>query len=199
MWVCGLEIEGSIWLLFAIAICDALLGTALGLLASAFARTEFQVVQFLPVFVFPQVLLGGIFLPTDQLPTVLEAISQWLPLTFAIDALNAVATGDEDAEWIAMKLLAVVAWIVGSIVRRLDHAPASHAVGVRLPPRRGPRRAASAPPRRRRGRGRGRGWRTGARGRARRARARSRRTAGYTSRSVSAVRVCILPQCGRPP
>ncbi len=72
--------------------------------------------QFLPVFVFPQVLLGGIFLPTDQLPDRLEAISEWLPLTFAIDALNAVATGDEDAEWIAMKLLVVVAWIVGSIV-----------------------------------------------------------------------------------
>ncbi len=116
VWVCGLEIEGSLWLLFAVAICDALLGTALGLLASAFARTEFQVVQFLPVFVFPQVLLGGIFLPTDQLPAGLEAISGWLPLTYAIDALNAVSTGDEDAEWIAMKLLVVVAWIVGSIV-----------------------------------------------------------------------------------
>jgi ABC-2 type transport system permease protein len=62
------------------------------------------------------VLLGGIFLPTDQLPAGLEAISGWLPLTYAIDALNAVATGDEDAEWIAMKLLVVVAWIIGSIV-----------------------------------------------------------------------------------
>jgi ABC-2 type transport system permease protein len=116
VWVCGLEIEGSLALLFAVAICDALLGTALGLLASAFARTEFQVVQFLPVFVVPQVLLGGIFLPTDQLPPGLEAISGWLPLTYAIDALNAVSTGDEDTEWIITKLLVVIAWIIGSIV-----------------------------------------------------------------------------------
>jgi ABC-2 type transport system permease protein len=116
VWVCGLEIEGSIWLLFAVAISDALLGTALGLLASAFARTEFQVVQFLPLFVFPQVLLGGIFLPTDQLPAGLEAISEWLPLTYAIDALNAVATGSETDEWIATKLMVVGAWIIGSII-----------------------------------------------------------------------------------
>ncbi|GAA1056647.1 transport permease protein [Agromyces luteolus] len=116
VWVCGLEIEGSIWLLFAVAVSDALLGTALGLLASAFARTEFQVVQFMPVLVFPQILLGGIFLPRDQLPEALQAIGDALPLSFAIDALTAVADGSEDAAWIWGKVLVIGAWIVGSIV-----------------------------------------------------------------------------------
>lgn len=116
VWVCGLEIVGSIWLLFAVAVADALLGTALGLLASAFARTEFQVVQFMPLLVLPQVLLCGIFLPRDQLPPVLEAISEWLPLSFAIDALQAVADDSESAGWILTKVLVIVAWIVGSIV-----------------------------------------------------------------------------------
>jgi ABC-2 type transport system permease protein len=116
VWVCGLEIEGPVLLLFAVAIADALLGTALGLLASAFASSEFQVVQFMPAFIFPQVILGGIFLPRDQLPDVLEAISEWLPLSFAIDALGAVADGSRDAGWVGMKLLVIGAWIVGSIV-----------------------------------------------------------------------------------
>lgn len=116
VWVCGLEIEGSIWLLFAIAVADALLGTSLGLLASAFARTEFQVVQFLPIFVFPQILLGGIFIPRDQLPEGLEAISDWLPLTYAIDALQAVADDSESLEWILANLLVLGAWIVGCII-----------------------------------------------------------------------------------
>jgi ABC-2 type transport system permease protein len=116
VWVCGLEIEGSIWLLFAIAVADALLGTSLGLLASAFARTEFQVVQFLPIFVFPQILLGGIFIPRDQLPEALEAISNWLPLTYAIDALQAVAADSESLEWILANLLVLGAWIVGCII-----------------------------------------------------------------------------------
>ena len=116
VFVCGLEIEGSIWLLFAVTVADALLGTALGLLASAFARTEFQVVQFMPLLVFPQILLGGIFIPRDQLPEVLEAISDWLPLSYAIDALTAVANDSEDAAWIWARILAIAAWIVGSIV-----------------------------------------------------------------------------------
>lgn len=116
IWVCGLDIEGSVGLLFAVAIADALLGTALGLLASAFARTEFQVVQFMPVFVFPQILLGGIFLPRDQLPEVLETIGDWMPLSHAIDALTAVATGTEDAAWVWWRVLVIGCWIVGAIV-----------------------------------------------------------------------------------
>jgi ABC transporter DrrB family efflux protein len=116
VWVCGLEIEGSVWLLLAVAFADAVLGTALGLLASAFAQTEFQVVQFMPAIVFPQILLGGIFLPRENMPDVLHAISDWLPLSHAIDALNAVANDTEDAGYVGMKLLIIGAFIVGAIV-----------------------------------------------------------------------------------
>ena len=116
VWVFGLEITGSIWLLLAVALADAVLGTALGLLASAFAQTEFQVVQFMPVIVFPQVLLGGIFLPRDQLPDVLYAISDWLPLSHAIDALNAVARNSEDAAYVGGKLLIIGAFAIGAII-----------------------------------------------------------------------------------
>jgi ABC-2 type transport system permease protein len=116
VWVCGLTIEGSIWLLLAIALLDAVLGTTLGLLASAFARTEFQVVQFMPAVIFPQILLGGIFLPRDQLPDVLGQISDWLPLSHAIDALNAVAADSQDAAWIGRELLIISAFALGSVV-----------------------------------------------------------------------------------
>ena len=114
--VCGLEIEGPVGLLVTVAVADAVLGTTLGLLASAFARTEFQVVQFMPVIVFPQILLGGIFLPRDQLPEVLETISAWLPLSHAVDALNAIATGSEDDAYVLGELLIILAWIVGTVV-----------------------------------------------------------------------------------
>jgi ABC-2 type transport system permease protein len=116
VWVCGLTIDGSIWLLLAVALADAVLGTTLGLLASAFARTEFQVVQFMPVLVFPQVLLGGILLPRDQMPDVLYAISDWLPLSHAIDALNAVSTNSEDAAYVGGKLLVIAAFAVGAVI-----------------------------------------------------------------------------------
>ncbi len=116
VWVCGLTIKGSLWLLFAIAVLDAILGTTLGLLASAFARTEFQVVQFMPALVFPQILLGGVFLPRDQMPEALQVISDWLPLSHAIDALNAVATGSHDAAWIGVELLIILAFIVSFVL-----------------------------------------------------------------------------------
>jgi len=114
--VAGLEISGSLWLLLAVAVADAVLGTTLGLLASAFANTEFQVVQFMPAFVFPQILLGGLFLPRDQMPDALHAISDWLPLSHAIDALNAVARDNEDAAYVGGKLLIILAFALGAIV-----------------------------------------------------------------------------------
>jgi ABC transporter DrrB family efflux protein len=116
IWVCGLTIEGPVGLLLAVALADGLLGTSLGLLASAFARTEFQVVQFMPALVFPQVILGGVFIPRDQMPDVLYAISDWLPLSHAIDALNAVARDSEDASWVGARLLIIGGFAVAAVV-----------------------------------------------------------------------------------
>lgn len=113
--VCGLDVDGPLWQLGLVAVVDALLGTALGLLASAFAQTEFQAVQFMPLLVFPQIILGGLFMPRDQMPDVLYAISDWLPLSHAIDTINAVAAGDEGGD-VFGPLLIVVAFAVGALV-----------------------------------------------------------------------------------
>ena len=74
-----------------IAVLGAILGVALGLLASAFAPTEFQAVQFMPVVVVPQLFLCGLLVPRDQLPTWLDWISNVLPLSYAVDALQQVS------------------------------------------------------------------------------------------------------------
>jgi ABC-2 type transport system permease protein len=92
VWICGLEVAGPLWLLIVVAVVDAVLGTALGLLASGFARTEFQAVQFMPAFIFPQFLLCGLFLPRDRMPDVLHWISDVLPLSYAVDAMKAITT-----------------------------------------------------------------------------------------------------------
>ncbi|WP_336646599.1 ABC transporter permease [Microbacterium sp. USHLN186] len=115
VYVCGLDVEGPLWQLGAVAVVDAVLGTALGLLASAFAQTEFQAVQFMPVLVFPQIILGGLFMPRDQMPDVLYAISDWLPLSHAIDAIQAVAAGEEGWD-VGAPLLIVAAFAVGCLV-----------------------------------------------------------------------------------
>ena len=88
----GLDVAGPEALVVLLAILNAVLGMALGLLVSAFAATEFQAVQFMPAFVLPQLLLCGLFVPRDAMAPVLEAASWALPLTYAYDALDRVAT-----------------------------------------------------------------------------------------------------------
>jgi len=77
---------------------DAVLGTALGLFVSAFAQTEFQAVQFMPAVVVPQMLLCGLLVPRDLLPGVLSSISDVLPLSYAVDAMQELVRTDATGE-----------------------------------------------------------------------------------------------------
>ncbi|UUZ61617.1 ABC transporter permease [Nocardioides sp. B-3] len=96
----GLDVNGPVWLLGVVAIVDAVLGTALGLFVSAFAATEFRAVQFMPLVVVPQILLCGLFVGRETMPGVLEAISNVLPLSYAVDAMQElVGAADEAVVW----------------------------------------------------------------------------------------------------
>jgi ABC-2 type transport system permease protein len=86
----GLDTKGSPGFVILIAIANAVLGVALGLLASAFAKTEFQAVQFMPVVVLPQILLCGLFVARASMVGWLQAISNYLPLTYSVEALTDV-------------------------------------------------------------------------------------------------------------
>jgi ABC-2 type transport system permease protein len=92
LFVLGLDVAGPAWLLVVVAVLDAVLGMALGLLVSAFASTEFQAVQFLPAVVLPQFLLCGLLVPRDELNDTLHAVSSFLPLSYAVDAMRTVST-----------------------------------------------------------------------------------------------------------
>jgi len=105
--VLHMEIDGPVWLLTVVAVTDAVLGTALGLFVSAFAQTEFQAVQFMPAVVVPQILLCGLFVPRLLLPDVLETVSDLLPLSYAVDAMQHLARSSSTAD--VWQDLAVVA------------------------------------------------------------------------------------------
>jgi len=109
VWFLGLDVAGPVWLLLVVAVVDAVLGSALGLFVSAFARTEFQAVQFMPALVVPQILLCGLFVARDDLPSVLHAISSLLPLSYAVDAMRAVSADTHPAVWGDLGLVAAFA------------------------------------------------------------------------------------------
>lgn len=114
VWPLGLEIPTGLWRLGLIMVLDALVGTALGLLASAVAKTEFQAVQMMPLVIIPQLLLAGLFMNRSDMPTAITYVSDALPVSYSIDAVNSILAGDGNAIWAPVAIL--VAFIAGALV-----------------------------------------------------------------------------------
>jgi ABC-2 type transport system permease protein len=112
----GLDLAGSLWSLVLVAVLDALLGMALGLFASAFARTEFQAVQFMPAFVLPQALLCGLVVPREQMASWLEWISAVLPLSYAVEAMSELSRGADFTGTLARDLAVIIGCVVVSLM-----------------------------------------------------------------------------------
>ncbi|MCW2874575.1 ABC transporter permease [Actinacidiphila oryziradicis] len=119
----GLDVTGSPWLLLVVALADAFLGTALGLFVSAFAASEFQAVQFMPAVILPQVLLCGLLVPRDRMHPALEALSNVLPMSYAVDGMKEVlqhtgVTGDFIRDLAIVAACALLALALGAATLR---------------------------------------------------------------------------------
>jgi ABC-2 type transport system permease protein len=112
----GLRVQGPVPLLVVLAVCVAVLGTGLGLLASAFARTEFQVVQFFPLIILPQLLLCGLLVARERMPSVLHAISDALPLSYAVDGMHHLSRQPGAGGAVSADIAIVLAFAAGALV-----------------------------------------------------------------------------------
>jgi ABC-2 type transport system permease protein len=90
VWVLKIHYLGSLGLLFLVITLLAVVGVTLGILASAFARNEFQVVQFIPIIIIPQILLGGTFWAVSEMPNYLQPFAYVMPVYYANQALRDV-------------------------------------------------------------------------------------------------------------
>ena len=112
----GLDVAGSLGWLVLVVVASGVMGTALGLLGSAFAATEFQAVQLMPAVVLPQFLLCGLLVPREDLPRPLELFSEVLPLSHLVEAAQAVAATADPVDDLGTPLLVVAGWIVLALV-----------------------------------------------------------------------------------
>ncbi len=115
-WIFGLKIAGNAGWVVLISVLTAVLGVALGLLCSAFATTEFQAVQFMPVVVIPQILLCGLFVARAQMNGVLEALSNIMPLSYAVHGLQEVAGHADPTSSLVTDLVVVAAFVVAGLL-----------------------------------------------------------------------------------
>lgn len=112
-WLLDLGLDRP-WEGLVFAILGSVVGTALGLLASAFARTEFQAVQFMPLVIIPQILVCGLLVPVDQMPDALRWLSTVMPLTYSTDAFTSLALGEPASERV-VDLIVLIGFAVGSV------------------------------------------------------------------------------------
>ncbi len=89
IFVLDVVVAGSVWHVLLINLALALVALSLGILLSTFAATEFQMVQFIPLVVVPQIFFAGIF-PIDGLAEWLQMIARVMPIYYAAEALKAV-------------------------------------------------------------------------------------------------------------
>ncbi len=111
----GLNAAHGAWLVGLLAIANALLGMALGLFVSAFARTEFQAVQFMPAFILPQLLLCGLFIERSEMAALLYWLSFALPLTYAYDGLARTTSPAPLGSHFAWDVVAVIGFTLASL------------------------------------------------------------------------------------
>jgi len=118
----GVANAGSPLLVFAIVLLLAIGAVNLGIMLSTFARTELQVIQFIPIVIVPQGLLGGLIWPVESLPDVLQPIARILPLTYGIEGLRGVlvrgAGLDDPTLQVDLAVLAGVAILVALLATR---------------------------------------------------------------------------------
>lgn len=124
--ILGVTVVGGTLPTLIAAVLAAFLGTALGLFTSAFARSEFQAVQFMPAFIFPQLLTCGLFVAREHMSQPLQWFANVMPLTYSVDAMKQVTLYSSWAsqltwDFIVVFGFAVVALILASVtIRRQD-------------------------------------------------------------------------------
>jgi ABC-2 type transport system permease protein len=123
----GVSIAGSPLLAFLVVVITALGAVSLGIFLSTFARTELQVIQFIPLVLVPQFLLSGVLFPVSSLPEIIRPLVAFMPLTYTVDGLREVfiasanlATRALQFDLAVLALVAVFFATIASLTIRRD-------------------------------------------------------------------------------
>jgi ABC-2 type transport system permease protein len=100
----GIPVAGNPLLAYLVVVVTALGAVSLGIFLSTFARTELQVIQFIPIVMVPQFLLSGVLFPISSLPAVVVPFTMIMPMTYAVDGLRQVFIAGADLGTAALQI-----------------------------------------------------------------------------------------------
>ena len=125
----GVVTSGSPLFAFLVVLVLALGAVSLGIFLSTFARTELQIIQFIPLVIVPQFLLSGVLFPVSSLPEIIQPFVKIMPLNYAVDGLRQVfvrgadlATPELQVDLLVLALVAVFFAVIASLTIRRDVA-----------------------------------------------------------------------------
>jgi len=108
--------QGELWQVFVVLMVLTVVGVSLGIFVSTFANNEFQVVQFIPILLAPQIFLSGVVLPVSQMPGYFQTLSKALPLTYAVRALRHMMLGGQSIGDSTFEIGLLAAFAVGLLI-----------------------------------------------------------------------------------
>lgn len=116
--VLDMVLVGSIWTVMLINVIIALVALSLGILLSSFASSEFQMIQFIPIIIVPQIFFSGIF-SIEGMADWLQVFANFMPLYYAADALKGVMYEGLSLSEISSNLYILLAFAAVFIVLNL--------------------------------------------------------------------------------
>jgi ABC-2 type transport system permease protein len=116
VYVLNVDFKGDLWQILLFQIIIGVMSVCLGIFISVFARNEFQMIQFIPLIIVPQVFVCGLLFPVSQLPEYLQWIAKFLPLTYGVDGIRALMLEGKGLLDIGKETLILLAYVVGLMV-----------------------------------------------------------------------------------
>jgi ABC-2 type transport system permease protein len=116
VYVLKVDFHGDLWQIIIFQLLIGILSVSLGIFISAFAKNEFQMVQFIPLIIVPQVFVCGLIFPVNSMPDYLQWLAKFLPLTYAVDGIRALMLQGKDLINIGKEVGVLVAYAIGLLI-----------------------------------------------------------------------------------
>ena len=107
-----IEYQGALWQIFVLLMVLTIVAVNLGIFISTFAHNEFQVVQFIPLVLAPQIFLSGVIIKVEELPGYFQVIPRVLPLRYAVDGLQGIMLKGETLGDVVLELAVLAGFAV---------------------------------------------------------------------------------------